>query len=182
MSTDLQGLTYDQKVVAIGYQCWVAGCIYKHTQPYSCDFCPRKFHLGCGTQQDYYHRGDDHHIYCCSACKYADHLVGGYASSERWEDPNTPIATLGTARLDRIPKGSLTIWAFTYRDTFISTLVDLPDKEMLDLYKARLLHRAQTENLPLYGAMDDWNDISPEDLFSCVPSSSSKQFLPRSHD
>ena len=177
MSTDLQGLTYDQKAAEIGYQCWVAGCIYKHTQPYSCDYCPRKVHLGCATQQDYYHPGDDQHIYCCAACKYADHLVGGYANSERWEDPNTPMATLGTARLDRIPNGSLTIWAFTYRDTFINTLVEFPDKEMLDLYKARLLYRAQTENLPLYGAIDDWNDISPEDLFSCVPMSSSKQFF-----
>jgi hypothetical protein len=100
--------------------------------------------------------GDDHHIYCCAACKYADNFGGGYTNTERWVDTNTPIATLGAARLNRIPNGSLTIWALTYRDTFLNTLVDFPDKEMIELYKARLLHRAQIENLPLYGAIDDW--------------------------
>jgi hypothetical protein len=107
MSTDLKGLTYDQKAVAIGYQCWVAGCIYKHTQPYSCDFCMRKVHLGCGTRQDYYHPGDDHHIYCCAVCKYADNFGRGYTNTECWVDTNAPIATLGAARLDRICRGSM---------------------------------------------------------------------------
>jgi hypothetical protein len=110
-----------------------------------------------------------------STAAQPDNFGGGYTNTERWTDTNTPIATLGAARLDRIPKGSLAIWALTYRDTFLNTLVDFPDKEMIELYKARLLYRAQMENLPLYGASDDWNDILPEDLFSCLRMSSSKQ-------